>query len=131
MTKHFIDHTDHISRQTFSAAVIVDSNGKQAGKIIIRFTPSQIGYNHQVGVLFHPADMSFEVALKGSTYSQPQTLADLFSGAGVRMYDWTGREIIAGWKDKEGAVCAQSLSRFDDIASIKHGRKQYSVLWAI
>jgi len=128
---NLLDQANHISRQTFSAAVIVDSEGNQAGKVVVRFTPSQIGYNNQVGVIFHPADLSFSKTIKGNSYSAPTTLVRLLNQAGVTCCDWGGTEIVAGHKASEGQVSSESLSRFDDVASIKHGRKQYSVLWAI
>ena len=131
MSRHFIDHSDHISRQTFSAAVILNSAGTQVGKIIVRFTPSQVGLNHEVGVIFHPAGIDYASTMKGGTYSQPSTLIELLDANGVKSYAWSGDLIISSHRAKAGEVSAGSLSQFNDVASLKHGRKTYRVLWAL
>ena len=131
MNRHFIDHSDHISRQTFSAAVILDSKGRLQGRIMIRFTPSQIGYNHEVGVIFHPAGVDYASTMKGGTYSQPSTLIELLDANGVKSYTWSGDLIFNQSRGEPGQVCAESLSQFSDVASLKHGRKSYRVLWAL
>ncbi len=129
---HFIDYTCNVSKQTFSAAVITDSKGKQVGKIIIRFTDSQIGYNHQVGVIFYPADLDFSKALKGGTYSQPGTLFHLLDAAGIKQFNFSGQRIV-GYDDKAApnTQIYDSMSTFNEITTLKYKRKTYNVLWAI
>ena len=133
MKQTILDKTNHVSKQTFSAAVITDSKGKQVGKIIIRFTDSQIGYNHEVGVLFHPAELSFRESHKGNTYAQPDTLYFLLSRAGIKCYNWSGQRVIDYTLIEKGVKGQNynSMSRFDEIVKLKHGRKEYNVLWAM
>jgi len=130
--KHFIDYSSHVSKQTFSAGVIVDNKGKQAGKIVIRFTDSSVGYNHHIGVVFYPAEMSFKDNAKGGTYSQPRTLFKLFSDSNVKCY--THNKLIIDYdsrkKHPDGTIY-DSLSRFDEITRLKFKRKSYNVFWAM
>jgi hypothetical protein len=123
---HFIDYTSNISKQTFSAAAITDRKGNMVGKIIVRFTDSQIGYNHQVGVLFYNADLDFSETLKGGTYNQPDTLFTVLTNANIKCYDWHQNQITA-----RGANSADSLSSFNDIRYIKHNRKTYTLNWVL
>ena len=129
---HFIDYTCNVSKQTFSAAVIIDSQGKQRGKIIIRFTDSQIGYNHHVGVIFHPAELNFSDTRKGSTYSQPGTLFKLLANNGIESYNFNN-QLIVGYSKKQpkNTQMYDSMSRFDEIVKLKFNRKTYRVLWAM
>jgi hypothetical protein len=132
-TNNFIDYVNHVSKQTFSAAVITDSKGKQVGKIVIRFTGSQIGYNHEVGVVFYPADINFSSTRKGNTYGQPGSLYYLLRDAGVKMYNFSGNQVIDYDMQKKG-VSGQnydSMSRFDEIVKLKFNRKSYNVLWCM
>jgi hypothetical protein len=130
---HFIDYSSHVSKQTFSAAAITDSKGNQVGRIIIRFTDAQIGYNHHVGVSFYPADIDFGATLKGSTYSQPITLVKAFDAASVRCYDWHNRIISSEYRNTDDSkiVLADCMSRFDEIVSLKFKRKSYNLLWVM
>ncbi len=130
---HFIDYTQNVSKQTFSAAIITDSKGKQVGKIIIRFTDSQIGYNHQVGVIFHPSDcLGFDKTSKGGTYSQPGTLFHLLDTDGIKQFNFGGQRIV-GYDDKTApnTQIYDSMSTFNEITTLKYKRKTYNVLWAI
>ena len=131
--KHFIDHTQNVSKQTFSAGVIVDSKGKMQGKVVIRFTDAQIGYNHQVGVVFYPAEINFKDASKGGTYAQPDTLFYLLRDAGCKVYRRDGIRVI-DYTLKDQGIDGQmydSMSRFDEIEMIKYKRKTYRILWAM
>ena len=128
---NFIDHTSHVSKQTFSAAVITDSKGKQVGKIIIRFTDAQIGYNHEVGVVFYPADLNFSETLKSGVNNNPDTLYHLLNNNGIKVYSRYSQ--LIGYKNKETnkTVRYDSLSDFSDIVRIKFNRKSYNVLWCM
>ncbi len=130
--KHFIDYANNVSKQTFSAAVIVDSNGVMAGRIIIRFTDSQIGYNHQAGVLFHIAGIDFSDTRKGNTYSQPGTLFHILDNAGVKQFNFGGQRIV-GYDDKDepNSQIYDSMSTFNEITTLKFKRKTYRILWAM
>lgn len=127
---HFIDYTNHLSKQTFSAAAIVDSGGKQVGEIIIRFTQSQIGYNHQVGVIFHPAELDFSNNKKGGTHEQPGTLFYILREAGVKAFNFGG-DLITTYGDKAEGRHYNSMSRFDEIITLKYKRKIYRILWVM
>jgi len=126
--KHFIDYSHNVSKQTFSAAVIVDSEGRQVGKIIIRFTDSQIGYNHNVGVIFYPAELSFEKTRKGGTYDQPGTLFKVLHDAGIEVYAHNKRVVRC---DALNSVRYDSLSTFSDITKLSYKGVDYSILWAM
>lgn len=117
--QNFLDHTSHVKKQTFSAAVILDAKGKMRGRIVVRFTPSQIGYNHQVGAIVYGTDLDFNTTQKGGTYDQPQSLVKLLKAHGMKAIHHNGDEL----SDCHG--------RFDDCDRIKHGRKVYRVIWAI
>ena len=129
--KHFIDYSQNVSKQTFSAAVIVDSEGKQVGKIIIRFTDSQIGYNHNVGVIFYPAELNFEKTRKGGTYDQPGTLFKVLHDAGIKVYAHNKRVDGYDGHDIANAVRYDSLSTFNDITGLSYNDDEYSILWAM
>ncbi len=128
--KHFIDFTCNVSKQTFSAAAIVDNKGVQQGRIIIRFTDSQIGYNHQVGVIFAPESLDFGNTSKGNTYSQPGTLFHMLDNAGVKCFNRSGDK-ITNYGDKEQGQCYDSMSSFNEIVTLKYNRKTYRVLWVM
>lgn len=117
--KSIFEYTNNVSRQTFSAASIVDSKGKQVGKIIIRFTDSNIGYNHLVYVQL-PGFVRGQA--KGNTYNQPVTLFRLIQDNGFRCFAGRGREVMT-YGD------AESLSSFNDIASLKKGNRTYTINW--
>ena len=126
MTTHFIDRLDHVSRQTFSAAVILDADGNQCGRIIVRFTDSQIGYNHEVGISFYHSQLpssesNFSMSRKGSCYSNPATMVDMLQELGFTC--WTHNKPVTGRGDY--------LSRFKDIESMKAGNRKFRILWAI
>jgi len=127
--KHFFNRANGMSKHAISTAAIIDSDGNLAGKIVIRFTDSQVGWNHEAGVLFYPADIDFSDSRKGSTYSQPDTLYYVFREAGIKCFDWQGRR-FGDYSDRHD-VMIDSQSRFNDIATIKHGRKKYRLLWII
>ena len=54
--KSLIDKIDSMGKQSVSAAVITDSSGNMAGKILVRFTDSYIGWNHEVCLVMYSVD---------------------------------------------------------------------------
>jgi len=130
---NFIDYTCNVSKQTFSAAAIVDSKGKQVGKIVIRFTDATIGYNHQVGVIFYPAEINYKDNRKGNTYAQPDTLFYILRDAGIKVYNFGGDQVIDYDMAKKGIKGQNydSMSRFDEIVKLKYNRKTYRILWCM
>ena len=129
--KHFFDKLNSMTKQSFSAAAIVDAKGNHVGRVLIRFTDSYIGWNHEAGVIFHAENVALNMnsTRKGNTYSTPGTLYYLFRDAGVKCYDRRDQQI--GDYDNKTAVNYDSLSRFDDIASVKISRKIYKLLWIL
>lgn len=152
MAKHFIDHSNAVKAQTFSCAAIIDGKGKSCGRIIIRYTKSHIGYNHEVGVQFYdganpkPADINFNQTEKGGTYDSPSTLFKMLaekqfkcftfnknpimSPKAARKYNADNQESISKGL-KRDAYSHDSLSRFSEVNQIKLGRKTYSVHWVL
>ena len=126
---NLFDKLNMLNKQSFSAAAIVDAQGNSAGRVIIRFTDSQIGWNHEVGVIFSDAGLNLAHTSKGNTYSTPGTLYFMLREAGVKSYTWNGKQI--GDYDNKTGQNYDSLGRFDDIAKLKIGRKHYNLLWII
>lgn len=135
MSKHFIDKINSLSRQSISAAAIVDSDGDMAGKVLIRFTDSQYGWNHEVGVtMWRQADngrqsLDFGRSSKGGTYNRPGTLYFMLREAGFRCFMHGGKE-IGDYENKTGCNY-DSLSSFSDIAFIKQGNRKFRLLWIV
>jgi len=130
--KHFTEYMRDVSKQTFSAASIVDSRGKQAGSIIIRFTDSYIGYNHNVCVLMYGVDgLDYGTTAKGGMYSQPQTMVRHFEAHGVKCFNFYGERIFGNYQKNRKVLVADSLSRFSDVHSIKNGNKKYALHWVM
>lgn len=130
MKKYLLDKINSMSRQSVSTAVIVDSKGDMAGKILVRFTDSQIGWNHEISAtLWGFMDengnnlLSMNKSKKGNCYSNPFTLFKLFNDAGLKCYDYSENPISARRAD--------SLSAFSSIAMIKHGNRKFRIYWAI
>lgn len=117
--KHFIDHINMVSKQTFSCALIFDAKGKQCGKIIVRFTDSQIGYNHQLGMVF--GDLDFGTTFKGDCYSNPDTLIKALQSIDCKALNF--RKEIVG--------IGSGSSQFNDIKYIRQGRKTFRIEWCM
>jgi len=142
---HFTDYMQYVSKQTFSAAAIIDSDGKSAGKIIVRYTDATIGYNHNVCVLFYPVDgMNYSNTKKGGTYNEPATLVQMLESNNITAYLHDGNrvtsdyDLIYGKRRKtpnkrinNNISHAESMSRFSDISSIKYKRKKYNLVWVM
>ena len=111
--------------------MITNSKGHKVGSIIIRYTPSQIGYNNEVGVLLYVggetvADYSDNI--KGSTYSH-MNAARLLIDKGVRCFSHNN-EIVTNRLTKTGQQHTESFSSNKELERLKIGRKHYRVLWA-
>ena len=107
--KHFIDSYSNLSKQTFDTAIIVDSKGKQAGKIIVRYTNSQIGCNNQTGVIFYPSDLNFEKTEKGSSYNQ-DSVYTLLSDSGCSVYSHGMKKFTTYGKKEKNCQMSDSVS---------------------
>lgn len=126
--KYLIDKIDSLSRQSVSAAVIVDSKGNQAGKVLIRFTDSYIGWNHEVSAVIYGSDLNMRTSSKGGTYDKPGTLYKMFKDAGFKCFTHNDNR-IGDYSDKH-PVCYDSLSVFNDIHYVKNGNTKYRIMWA-
>ena len=125
-----IDKINTLSKQSVSAAAIIDSNGNLAGKVLVRFTHSYIGWNHEVvAFLFNHDNMRANDSLKGGTYDTPATLYKIFHAAGLECLDWHKRT-IGGYSNKQ-EINVDSLSGFNDIRYIKQGNKLFTLNWVI
>jgi hypothetical protein len=116
---HFIDRTSSLTKQSFSAAVILHG-AKENGSLRIRWTDSQIGWNLEIGAVLHSVeDLNFSHTTKGNTYSNVATLVDHFKPFGIIPLDWNKKPINEGH------------SAISDCRYLKDGRKIYKVIWAI
>ena len=127
--KYLRDKIDTLSKQSVSAAAITDSNGKQVGKVFIRFTDSYIGWNHEVCVIVYgDGELHGMNSRKGGCYDKPATLYFMLRDAGYRVFNRTFR--IGDYQDK--TLCNyDSLSRFEDISHFKKGNKVFNLLWVV
>ena len=126
----FYDKVSDMGRHAVSAACIIDSNGEVRGRVLIRFTPAPIGWNHEAGVMFGPAGLDLGTPSRGEVHSMPGTLFFLLREAGVKCYrhDMTR---IGDYDDDPDDCKYDSLSRFNDIAWVKHGRRRYRLAWIL
>jgi hypothetical protein len=129
--KYLIDKISSMTKQSVSAAAIVDSNGNMAGKVLVRFTDSQIGWNHEVSAVIYDSEgmvaLNMRNSRKGGTYDKPLSLYALFDDAGFVPFTHNDRSI--GSYDNKRDVNVDSLSTFSDIAYVKKGNKRYSLMW--
>ena len=70
MTTCLIDKINTLSKQSVSAAAIIDSHGNLAGKVLVRFTHSYIGWNHEVEIIFY---QTHHHAMLSSCYDREYT----------------------------------------------------------
>jgi len=117
--KHFIDKINSMSKQSVSAAVVMHGD-KEAGKILVRWTDSQIGWNVELSAaMYGENEVGFKTTTKGNTYSNVMTLVNHFKQFGIVPLDW-------GKKPMD-----ESHSQITDCRYLKEGRKTFKVLWAI
>ena len=94
MKKTVSEKLSNVSRQATSVGVIQDDKGNIRGRILVRFTPAQIGYNHEVSVHCYPLDMNqADDVAKGSCYQNPVTLFDLLEENGYSCLDSLGKKM--------------------------------------
>ena len=128
--QHFTDHYQQVKKQTFDTAIITDSKGKVSGKIIVRYTDSQIGYNNETAILLYGNDkLNFGTTRKGSTYDHDMVYR-MLRDAGAKVYSYNGDQ-FGDYSDKnrENLVMADSMSRCTDFHSFKIGSNKYNILW--
>jgi len=127
--KHFIDHYQIVKKQTFDTAIITNSKGKIAGKIIVRYTDSQIGYNNETGILLYAADLDFGNTLKGDTHNK-ENVFRLLRSVGAKVYDHSGSQ-FGTYSDKNRSELrmADSVSQCRDFVSFKIGNSKYKIHW--
>ena len=128
--KHFIDNYCTVKAQTFDTAIITDSNGKVAGKIIVRYTNSQIGYNNETAILMYSIDgLDYTNTRKGSTYNQ-ESVFYILRDVGAKVYNYQGKQFgMYGDKDRENLIMADSISRCTEFSSFKIGNRKYNINW--
>ena len=112
-------------RQAASVGVIQDEKGNIRGRILVRFTPAQIGYNHEVSVHCHALEMSqVDDVKKGSCYQNPVTLFDLI--------DRSGHTCLDGLCKKMTREDAESQSGFYNISGIISDEgEHFTIFWAL
>ena len=126
---NFQDHLNTVKKQTFDMAIITDSKGKSSGKIVVRYTDSQIGYNNQTGIVLYRYDLDYGTTRKGSTYDQ-DSVFHLLRGIGAKVYNHSGVEFCTyGDKKREGKINADSISRCTEFVSFKIGRAKFTIHW--
>jgi len=122
---NILDKFGTVSNQCFDAGVIVNAQGKQCGRVLVRYTKGQYGYNNESHVhLF--GDVRPDT-VKGSVYNKSGVF-DILTAMGAKCYGYDGRlfvECEAG--DNQQTI--DSISSFNELTAFKIGRKQYKILW--
>lgn len=77
----FISKINKISNHCVDRAVILDKDFNVSGKIYVRYTPSKIGCNHEVGVLLPFCGLDLSLTIKGKTFIVASFLTILGSGS--------------------------------------------------
>ena len=127
--KYLIDKIVSMSKQSVSAAAIVNSKGEQCGKILVRFTNSTYGWNHEVSaILYEHETLNMKQITKGESESTPRALYALLKNNNIRCF--THNKEIGDYSNKL-PCCYDSLSSFSDIARIKYRRKSYQLMWVV
>ena len=130
MSKHFIDRVNSMSRHAFDQAIITNSKGEPCGKIIVRYTDSQIGWNNETSIILNGYPLDFGVTKRGSTYDHGSVF-HLLRGVGAKVYGWNGTRYI-GYEDKKPKTpyhMSDSTSNCRDFTSFKIGNKKFNILW--
>ena len=128
--KYFQDHLNTVKPQTFDMAIITDSKGKAKGKIIVRYTNSQIGYNNETGIVFHhqDIDINFSTTIKGDTYNKGAVFT-LLTEQGCKVLDWSKTPFYTySTKNKQGRNI-DGISSCTDQKYIKVGNSLFTINW--
>ena len=143
--KHFLDCTQDVSRQTFDMAIILDNKGKKVGKIIVRYTNAQIGYNNQTAIIFHGMpvlnesgqytgqyDLDAGKTIKGCSYDK-DSVFELLASIGAKVYGWNGLQFYS-YEHKAGAKAessqnVNSISRCTEFLSFKIKNNKFRIEW--
>lgn len=125
MKKSVSEKLSTVSRQAASVGVIQDDKGNIRGRILVRFTPAQIGYNHEVSVHCHALEMTHcDDVAKGSCYENPATLFDLF--------DRNGHQVLDGQLKPMTRADVESRSGFYNLSAIKSDEGEFfTIFWAL
>ena len=135
MAKHFLDKVSSMSRQTIEAGIITGTDGVPVGRIIIRYTDSKIGWNHEASIWFNDLYndkapcTNFMHTVKGDTYDVGNTtfwlLCDKLEATLVHR-DWSKNK-DEGYKSYD----PNRIAAFKSIDYFKIGGKTYRIDWAI
>ena len=130
---HIQDHLNNVSRQCFDTAIITDNKGNAKGKVIVRYTDSQMGFNNETGVIFHHNDIHINCTdtRKGSAYNQ-YNLYDILSENGCKVLGWNKEQFFNyGNKPKhfEGMQNIEGISSCKDMRYIKVGNSLFKIHW--
>ena len=127
--KHFIDKVSNMASQVLDTAVITDSTGKVVGKVVVRYTNAQIGWNNETGIVFHAGGKSldFSVTEKHDSHNNCEGVFNLLSSIGGKVYDYRGEQFADNHKLNLRQV--GSLSSVKDFTSFKLGNSKFNILW--
>ena len=132
MSLHFMEKVNSMTRQAIDTAVIVDAKGQRRGKIIVRYTDSQIGWNNETGIIFHygKSNLDFGKTVKGGAYDRSAVYA-LLSSIGAKVYGWRGLQYHT-YSDKptkgHNLQNVSGVSQCTDFTSFKIGNKTFKIL---
>ncbi len=127
------EHFNNISRQTFDAAIITNSKGKKVGKILVRYTNAQIGWNNETGIYFYGHGdnrLEFSSTIKGNTYTNDSVYV-LLKNIGAKVYGFNDVRFYSyGEEPKtENRQSVDSISRCTEFLSFKLGNSKFNILW--
>ena len=131
--KNLLEKLSTISNQTFDSAIITDSKGQQQGKVLVRYTKGQIGYNNETGVLLNHEDINldFNKSKKGGCYSHGG-LYTLLAEAGCKVLDHSKREYYDQHRSsakKDTMQNIHGMSSCTEFKYIKKGNSLFTIHW--
>jgi len=118
---HFIDKYSNLAKQCFDTAIITDIKCNAVGKIIIRYTNAQIGYNNETGIIFHPANLNFSKVMKNDCYGRELAVFELLTEANCKVLDLYKKEFT---RNK-----VKGISTLTAYCYIRHNKKLYKIHW--
>ena len=126
--KHFLDRINTLSKQTVDSAIITTASGTPVGKIHIRYTEGQYGYNHEVGMLINGVT-DFGTTQKGNAYDRA-ALFKLIKAIGGKAFDYSGNRLDDYSERKSNLQNIDSTSSLTELRSFKIGKRKFNILWA-